>query len=135
MDSLSTSAKAFKEVQPKLPALWKLVIGCLENKGPCTAMEISKAVGRTNVWQRLSELERKGKVHQSGVRVCSVTGAEATVWDLGGVEKEELLKPPTSAQAKAILRELSEMLDYANKAGYQKSPKSLMDLVKWLQAR
>lgn len=130
-----TSKEAYKEVQPKLPALWELVLECLEQSGPRTAIEISKAVGRKNVWQRLSELERKGKVHQSGVRICEVTGAEATIWDIGGAAKQDRPKPPTPAAAKALLEDLTDLYTSAKVGGYENPPRRLVDLVLWLRAR
>jgi hypothetical protein len=57
--------------------------------GPMTANEIVDCIQKDGVRvqphsisPRLAELERSGAVAASGVRVCSITGYEVTLWDV-----------------------------------------------------
>ena len=107
-----TSVKAYKEIQSQIASLQEKVLDALQNKGPMTARELDKELGgaRSTAGRRLSELKIQGKVCKGPARRCSITGRSAIEWRLGGTPQQELPKPPTSKQAKAILKELSEML-------------------------
>lgn len=64
-----------------------LVYETLFQKGPCTARELDKWLAtpgdtKTSYHKRLSELERMGVVQTVGERPCSMTGVNATLWDV-----------------------------------------------------
>jgi hypothetical protein len=54
----------------------------LFHHGPLTATEVTVRHGVSNGWKRLSELKRFGVILETGVRPCSVTGHNATLWDV-----------------------------------------------------
>lgn len=66
--------------------------------------EISVYAGlkREEIWRRMSELERDGKIFNTGLTHTSITGRAAIVWqlcDLSGIGDEPIkptLKPPST---------------------------------------
>lgn len=86
-----TSLQAFRDLA--LPEAQAKALLALRLHGPCTSLELEHAADLRHVSKRLPELRNVGAVHESGRRVCKVSGKQAILWSVGpgdGVRRREV---------------------------------------------
>lgn len=88
-----TSIEAAESVAPDLGRLQRMTLEAIRAAGPfgLTADECARKVGldRWSIQPRTSELKRKGKIVDSGLRRPNETGRRAIVWTLPEFKREE----------------------------------------------
>lgn len=95
-----TSILAHDSIKPLKEVLHaKIIAGMNKLRVGGNFDEISVCAGlkREEVWRRLSELEKDGKIFNTGLTHTSVTGRAATVWqlcDLSGLINELAIPTP-----------------------------------------
>ena len=80
----STSLAAYDSIKPERKNLQQRILLGLQKIKRGSFRDIAKASGlrEGQVWKRLSELKRTGKITESDTKVCPVSGRTITVWKL-----------------------------------------------------
>ena len=87
-----TSEAAAKSMVDAAASLRGRIYWQLLNNGPMTSQEVARRLMQTHngVWQRMSELQRKGVIQYAGEKRKNTSGRYAKVWE---VRTEEGLDP------------------------------------------
>ncbi len=95
-----TSIAAHDSIKPDKEALHNQIIegmNKLRVGGNFDEISVHAGLKREQVWRRLSELEKDGKIFNTGVTHTSITARAATVWqlcDLSGLINEPVAPEP-----------------------------------------
>ena len=80
-----TSQIAYESIKPQLAGLHKIILAGMDKIQRGTFREIAQASGLRGeqVWKRLSELEKKGLIQNTGeIKICKVTSRPCHIWEL-----------------------------------------------------
>lgn len=80
----TNSQIAYESVKPLLPDLREKILTALESIGSGSFRDIAKASGLRDeqVWKRLSELEKAGRVANVNTKLCEISHRPVSVWEL-----------------------------------------------------
>lgn len=80
-----TSRIAYKEIQPQIGGIHKIIEKGMAQIKRGTFREIARASSLRDdqVWKRLSEMERKGIITNTGeMKVCSISRRPCHIWEI-----------------------------------------------------
>ena len=103
----STSRLAHDSIKPAKQAYWdKIIDGLKKLKVGGTFSEISMCIGVSpdHVWKRLSELERDGKIYNTGMTRKLPSGRAGSVWQLTSYPIVNPENPTTDTEVKDLKR-------------------------------
>lgn len=76
------SIQAHESIKPSKEFIHAKIVKALSIIGSGTFREIAHAFGLQDqqIWKRLSELERVGKIENVSDKICTVSGRSCSVW-------------------------------------------------------
>jgi len=113
------------------------VYEALKEHGPMSGSELNALLDGPSYHKRLSELERMRAICPVRIRMCRITGRQVLEWAVANeYNPVRLSKPrlPKKAVLRAVVKELEELLSFANEQGRSVSL-PLLRVVWWLKCR
>lgn len=87
-----TSIAGARSIEPQLSTLQAQFLSMLEQLGPSTSNEVAAACSdnfarRNTIRRRASDLIASGHIIEVGSRICSISGRNATVYEVAPVRE------------------------------------------------
>ena len=86
-----TSVEAFESVKPTIENKQSIILKAMERIGRPATTEVIAChctLNHSQVWKRMSELERAGKVFCTDLKAVNSSGRSARKWQLTGTQSQ-----------------------------------------------